>query len=67
MKALEAIVQYLEAKSDATTRRELVKNLPSFSEGTLKRAIDLGITLGRILRIKRGLYRLPSKLEEFDA
>jgi len=67
VKALEAIVQYLEAKSDATTRRELVKNLPSFSEGTLKRAIDLGITLGRILRIKRGLYRLPSKLEEFDA
>jgi len=64
VKALEAIAEYIEAKGNPATRRELIESLP-FPEGTLKRALNLGVNLGRIVRTGRGIYALPAKLEQF--
>jgi hypothetical protein len=66
LKALETVIEYLEAKGNPATRQELLENLP-FSEPTVKRALSIGINLGRILRVGRGIYTLPQRLEQFNA
>jgi hypothetical protein len=66
LKALEAIIEYLETKGNPATRQEILENLP-FSEPTVKRALSIGINLGRILRVGRGIYTLPQRLEQFNA
>jgi|GEM_PF-1520474 len=63
-KALEAIIEYLEVKGNPATRRELIEALP-FPEATIKRGIELGVNLGRLVRTGRGIYALPAKLEQF--
>jgi archaellum biogenesis ATPase FlaH len=66
LKALEAVIEYLETKGNPATRMELLENLP-FSEPTIKRALSIGINLGRILRVGRGIYTVPQRLEQFNA
>jgi hypothetical protein len=66
LKALEAVIEYLETKGNPATRGEILENLP-FSEPTVKRALSIGINLGRILRVGRGIYTLPQRLEQFNA
>jgi archaellum biogenesis ATPase FlaH len=63
-KAVSAIEDYLRVKGNAATRGELIRELP-FSKSTVERAISLALTLGRIVREGRGIYRLPARLEEY--
>jgi hypothetical protein len=63
-KAVSAIEDYLRVKGNAATRGELIQELP-FSKSTVERAISLALTLRRIERVGRGLYRLPARLEEY--
>jgi hypothetical protein len=65
LKALEAVLEYLEAKGNPATRQELIQELP-FSEPTVKRALSTGLSLQRIVRAGRGIYTLPRRLEQFN-
>jgi len=64
VRAVSAIEEYLMVKGNAATRGELIQELP-FSKATVNRAISLALTLGRIIREGRGLYRLPPRLEQY--
>jgi hypothetical protein len=65
LKALEAVLEYLEAKGNPATRQELLQELP-FSEPTIKRALSTGLSLQRLARVGRGIYTLPRRLEQFN-
>jgi len=62
MRALDAIIQYIRAKGAPATAGELINELP-FAQATIKRALNLGLSLRKIERIKRGLYALPQTLD----
>jgi hypothetical protein len=64
VRAVSAIEEYLMVKGNVATRGELIQELP-FSKATVNRAISLALTLGRIIREGRGLYRLPPRLEQY--
>jgi archaellum biogenesis ATPase FlaH len=64
VRAVSAIEEYLMVKGNPATRGELIRELP-FSKATVNRAISLALALGRIAKVGRGLYRLPTRLEQY--
>jgi len=53
----DAILDYLQLKKNAATRRELIEEL-GYSEKTVQRALNMLVSLGRIKRLKRGVYKI---------
>jgi len=61
-KATDEIIAFLRAKGGVAKRKEFEEGLPR-SKATIGRALDILLRTGRIVRIKKGYYKLNPTLD----